>query len=186
MKYEYLKGSEKDFEVAPEWAELIYIGDVKCFVGRDGRWKNESSNIIFNDFAACSIPVRLGLIAERRPITEPVWGGVGLHQVGCERVAMIGNPTAVGRAWRKVKVVHVGTPISKSEALVFDVETTYPSWSDELRPLSTEADKNREAICTAIYGALTKAEREHNRSDEADAVYDAIAAGKIPGVKLED
>lgn len=58
--------------------------------------------------------------------------------------------------------------------------------SYEFRPLRTEADKKRERICDAIYGALTKAERQHNRSDEAEAVYDAIAAGKIPGVKLDD
>lgn len=45
---------------------------------------------------------------------------------------------------------------------------------------------SRSAICDVIYGAICKADRKDNRSDEAGAVYDAIAAGKIPGVKLED
>lgn len=45
---------------------------------------------------------------------------------------------------------------------------------------------DRSSICDFIYGAIRKAERKDNPSDEAEAVYDAIAAGKIPGVKLED
>lgn len=54
------------------------------------------------------------------------------------------------------------------------------------RPIRSEADKKREDALDAIYGAIASAERAHNRSDEADKVYEAIAAGKIPGVKLED
>lgn len=54
------------------------------------------------------------------------------------------------------------------------------------RPVRSEADKKREDALDAIYGAIASAERAHNRSDEADKVYEAIAAGKIPGVKLED
>lgn len=43
---------------------------------------------------------------------------------------------------------------------------------------------SRSAICDVIYGAICKADRKDNRSDEAEAVYDAIAAGKIPGINL--
>lgn len=52
--------------------------------------------------------------------------------------------------------------------------------------IRSEADKRRDAALDAIYGAIASAEREHNRSDEADKVYEAIAAGKILGVKLDD
>lgn len=55
-----------------------------------------------------------------------------------------------------------------------------------LRPLRSEAERKRDAALDAIYGAIASAKREHNRSDEADEVYKAIAAGKIPGVKLEE
>lgn len=54
----------------------------------------------------------------------------------------------------------------------------------KFRPLRTEEQIRRSDICDKIYGAMTKAERKENRSDMAEAVYDAIAAGKIPGVKL--
>ena len=53
------------------------------------------------------------------------------------------------------------------------------------RPIRTESERKRSDICDKIYGAITNAERKDNRSDMAEAVYDAIAAGKIPGVKLE-
>ncbi len=56
---------------------------------------------------------------------------------------------------------------------------------EPLRPIPTEAQRKRSDICDKIYGAMTNAERKDNRSDMAEAVYDAIAAGSIPGVKLE-
>lgn len=54
--------------------------------------------------------------------------------------------------------------------------------SYEFRPLRTEADKKREAACKQIYVAM----EEVIQGDMAESIYDAIAAGKIPGVKLED
>lgn len=112
------------------------------------------------------------------------WDGVGMPPVGCECEAMISNPMGVGRDWRKVKVVHTGSPGSKSEALVFDVETTYPSWADEFRPIRSEADKRRDSVLLAMNIAAN--EGESGICSGLVAIYDAIAAGKIPGVKLED
>lgn len=115
---------------------------------------------------------------------QPVWDGEGLPPVGCECEAMISNPSSAGHAWRKVKVVHIGEPGSKCEALVFDVETTYPSWADELRPLRSEADKKRDAVIEFITSAIDS--HGVDPLNSAKFIYDAIAAGKIPGVKLED
>ena len=118
---------------------------------------------------------------------KPAWNGDGVPPVGCECEYSLN----AGETWWKCKIDYiVGT-----QGVVMLCDTfegvQYVKFSSyggalKFRPIRTEADKKRERICDAIYGALTKAERQHNRSDEAEAVYDAIAAGKIPGVKLED
>ena len=117
---------------------------------------------------------------------KPTWNGEGVPPVGCECEYSLN----AGKTWWKCKIDYiVGT-----QGVVMLCDTfegvQYVKFSSyggtlKFRPIRTEADKKRERICDAIYGALTKAERQHNRSDEAEAVYDAIAAGKIPGVKLE-
>lgn len=48
----------------------------------------------------------------------------------------------------------------------------------------SQLNKMREEVCDQIYGAMCKAERTENRSDMAEAVYDAIASGKIPHITL--
>ena len=118
---------------------------------------------------------------------KPAWNGEGAPPVGCECEYSLD----AGRTWWKCKIDYiVGT-----QGVVMLCDTfegvQYVKFSSyggtlKFRPIRAEADKKRERICDAIYGALTKAERQHNRSDEAEAVYEAIAAGKIPGVKLED
>lgn len=115
---------------------------------------------------------------------SPVWSGEGKPTIGtkCEHHS--------GGQWEVVTIAGIYENLVtgftdywmvKEDGSSYTVGNPY-----RFRPVRSEADKKREAICDAIYGALTKAEREHNRSDEAEAVYDAIAAGKIPGVKLED
>lgn len=185
MKYEYLKGSEKDFEGAPEWAELIYFGDVKCFVGRDGRWKNESSNIIFNDFSACSIPARLGLIAERRPITEPEWDGVGLPPVGCVCEWQDNNT----KQWTKVSIAYSSewVTVIREDKIADAVEIAIENYGDEarrqFRHIRSEADKKRDETIESIMKLFNSPSQI---SATVNRLYDAIATGIIPGVKLED
>ena len=118
---------------------------------------------------------------------KPTWNGEGVPPVGCECEYSLN----AGKTWWKCKIDYiVGT-----QGVVMLCDTfegvQYVKFSSyggtlKFRPIRTEADKKRERICDAIYGALTKAERQHNLSGEAEAVYDAIAAGKIPGVKLDD
>lgn len=181
MRYKYLKGSEKDFDGAPDWAEIktrIEMGEF--WLG--GRGLGYECQMLGSDaaFEVTMTPDNEEVIAERRPITEPEWDGVGLPPAGCE-CEFISD-----KSWWRVNVI-----CYDGDKVVFkpsgdEYYAAAPVDKCKFRQLRTDADKKREEICTAIYGALTKAEREHNRSDEADAVYDAIASGKIPGVKLED
>lgn len=112
---------------------------------------------------------------------KPTWNGEGLPPAGCE-CEYISN----GTSWGKVKVIGLDGEkivIRPSGEIYYAITQ---SNKDVFIPLRTEADKKRDAALDAIYGAIASAKREHNRSDEADEVYKAIAAGKIPGVKLDD
>lgn len=108
------------------------------------------------------------------------WSGDGLPPVGCECEMQDSKG-----AWLPVVI------IAKNDGFTFGWSYDYRivlfgDKADEFRPIRSESDKRRDAALDAIYGAIASAEREHNRSDEADKVYEAIAAGKIPGVKLDD
>lgn len=109
------------------------------------------------------------------------WDGVGLPPIGC---ACECQYKVHGSDW-----VHFECIAVDGKAL-FGWSNNKPvalqSNTHNFRPLRTEAERKRDNICDKIYGAMTTAERKDNRSDMAEAIYDAIAAGKIPGVKLED
>lgn len=57
--------------------------------------------------------------------------------------------------------------------------------SYEFRPLRTEAERKREIAVKVIKGLLMFDYGDDPRVNDATFIYDAIAAGKIPGVKLE-
>ena len=106
----------------------------------------------------------------------PVWNGEGLPPVGVEceskQFAQID--------WHKFRVVAI------ENGCVFGfwndkVGVCLDSEHWEFRQLRTEAERKREDVRKAIYAAMNIID-----GDIADAIYDAIAAGKIPGVKLED
>lgn len=122
-------------------------------------------------------------------VNKPVaWDGQGLPPVGAEceykdystsewhavTITYCSNQVVVFSSNHKT---FKGEPVEISKDLVID--------SPEFRPVRTEAERKRSDICDKIYGAMTNAERKDNRSDMAEAVYDAIAAGKIHGVKVE-
>lgn len=110
------------------------------------------------------------------------WDGAGLPPVGCECEARYREVD--GAEWFFFRCVGVDCGVAFGWAGKDAV--TLGKGSYQFRPLHSKADKKRDATLDAIYGAIVSAEREHNRSDEADKVYEAIAAGKIPGVKLDD
>lgn len=110
------------------------------------------------------------------------WDGEGLPSVGSKVEALTqGEWVEVVVAYTEAPEI-IGVEQKWREALVFDSKTTRPFWADELRPLRSEADKKREEVKHAI-AELCRYSASNGHS--ADLIYDAIAAGKIPGVRIE-
>ena len=58
---------------------------------------------------------------------------------------------------------------------------------ESLKPLRTEAERKRDAAAEAIDWYMPECIPDTpNEFYHAKKIYDAIAAGKIPGVKLDD
>lgn len=115
------------------------------------------------------------------------WNGYGLPRVGVTCEHCPGGATQ--HEWEVVTVIAISDRpggiftdywLMKEDGSSYVIGNPY-----RFRPLRAEAERKRSDICDRIYGAMTKADRKDNRSDMAEAVYDAIAAGIIPGVKLE-
>lgn len=141
----------------------------------DGKaWLDEHNRCI-SDFYITSEQYEAALAAAQ----QPVWNGEGLPTVGCEC-----ERSWAGDKWLQCKIIFVSDEIVLVKLATR--EAAYQLSDVKFRPLLSESDKKREAALDAIYGAIASAERAHNRSDEADKVYEAIAAGKVPGVKLSD
>ena len=109
-------------------------------------------------------------------VTE--WDGEGLPPAGCECEARYRNANAEWAFFRCV-VVDCGVAFgwSGKEAVTLGID------SYEFRPLRTESERNRDA---AINDMLTIIDCNGvDPKNSAIQIYEAIAAGKIPGVKLE-
>ena len=185
MKYEITKGSEKDFEQAPEWATL--------------KERNTSGDLFFSEGHSVGCRVQgittehdftiddgnndfthLTLIAERRPITEPVWDGEGLPPVGVECEVLF---TSEGSVFERARILHVGDDgivgrwlAGDSAGGLFD----YMYIPHYYRPIRSPEDVARdEAIASICFEIGVRPE-----NIVLQQTYDAIAAGKIPGVTL--
>lgn len=109
------------------------------------------------------------------------WNGEGMPPVGCQVYIVDTNGSLrYGQGERGEVVAHVeNTAFVRMSYGLGCLEAEF------LRPVSTEAQLKRSQTCDKIYGAMCNAERKDNRSDMAEAVYDAIAAGKIPHITLK-
>ena len=110
----------------------------------------------------------------------PVWNGEGVPQVGFECECHVDEGVihciVVGYDFDGKAVVMRNVPARK----YFSIQAN----SGRIKPLHTEAERKRDAAIEAM-------QREADEGDnwiysEYEIIYDAIAAGKIPGVKLED
>lgn len=121
---------------------------------------------------------------------NPAWNGEGLPPVGCECEYLNSNgewsAVTVKYASEQLIVISGATKILEEEQeteIAKDIIIDKP----QFRPLRTEADRKRDAAVEAIdYWLPEYIPDTPNEFYHAKKIYDAIAAGKIPGVKLEE
>lgn len=114
--------------------------------------------------------------------TWPLWNGEGLvPPVGC-----VCERSWAGDEWLSCRMLFASDQIVVIKLEEGGIEDAYNIGDVTFRPIRPEAERRRDDICDKIYGAMTNAKRKDNRSDMAEEIYDAIAAGKIPGLRLED
>lgn len=112
---------------------------------------------------------------------EPVWSGEGLPPVGCECEIQFIYDTPPAE-WFAFKLIGIHDEIA---IMKLDGENTWRHISKlspvkvKFRPIRPEAELKREEAVKAIMltGWCQSA---------AEEVYDLVAAGKVPGIKLED
>lgn len=112
---------------------------------------------------------------------KPAWNGEGLPPSGVECEARL---RCNDGEWFLFRCVGVDCGVAFGWAEKDAV--TLGKGSYEFRPLRTEAERKREIAVKVIKGLLMFDYGDDPRVNDATFIYDAIAAGKIPGVKLDD
>lgn len=117
---------------------------------------------------------------------KPAWNGEGLPPVGCECEYLDNN----GK-WHPVTIKYASDQLVVISGItkIIDVEQGTEIAKDiiidkpKFRPTRSEAERKRDDAKHTI-AELCRSSASNGHA--ADLIYDAIAAGKIPGVKLED
>ena len=113
---------------------------------------------------------------------RPAWNGEGLPPVGCECECHVDEGVihciVVGYDFDGKAVVMRNVPARK----YFSIQAN----SGRIKPLRTEAERKHDAVLESICAVLEMVAQDYKRDGEAKLIYEAIAAGKIPGVKLDD
>lgn len=115
-------------------------------------------------------------------LQKPAWNGEGVPPVGCECECHVDEGVihciVVGYDFDGKAVVMRNVPARK----YFSIQAN----SGRIKPLRTEAERKRDAAAEAIDWYMHEFIPDTpNDYYHAKKIYDAIAAGKIPGVKLE-
>ena len=120
---------------------------------------------------------------------KPAWNGEGLPPVGCECEYLDNNgewyPVTIKYSSEQLVVISGITKITGVEQrteIAKDIIIDKPKF----RQLRTEAERKRDEAIEAILSDMRTIPCDLSLRDEVAVIYDAIAAGKIPGVKLED
>lgn len=127
---------------------------------------------------------------------KPAWNGGGLPPVGAKIEFFINPKLGYSNAWIPDAGTEMEVVAHKTTTDGNDVAVCY--WDDggagrsccfipeSLKPLRTEAERKRDAFINAVLDDMRVTPCDLSLRDEVAVIYDAIAAGKIPGVKLED
>jgi ribosome modulation factor len=103
------------------------------------------------------------------------WNGEGLPPVGCE------CERETPRGWSRCKINYLSTKVVVYQMLESGNEYASTLSAYRFRPIRTEADRKREEAINEIASLIGRG----TFCDDAAGIYDAIAAGKIPNIKLE-
>lgn len=123
----------------------------------------------------------------KQPADE--WNGEGVPPVGCECEYLDSNgkwyPVTIKYASDQLVIISGITKIlgvEQGTEIAKDIIIDKPKF----RPLRTESERKHEAVLESICAVLEMVAQDYKREGEAKLIYEAIAAGKIPGVKLDD
>lgn len=152
MTWEYLIGSDKDFEGAPDWCTHVakslgsYFWEMGSAIKVGNKYQRSGhGDGVFVYDKTHAVGCKLEIVAQRRNRKSKQWDGVGLPHVGCECEAFIPYLDEMQRKWRRVRVVFRGDEFnSAGEFVVVDMENTAAYWADEFRPLLTKEQIERE------------------------------------------
>jgi hypothetical protein len=116
-------------------------------------------------------------------LQKPAWNGGGLPPVGCECEISFS-----GKSLGQCEVLFVGDSLIVWKQKSSQQEGSGYHRHMNIRPLRTEAERKRNAAAKEM---ARHANSDEHRKFNAGlrnclSIYDAIAAGKIPGVRLDD
>ena len=112
---------------------------------------------------------------------KPAWDGEGLPPVGCECEISFS-----GKSLGQCEVLFVGDSLIVWKQKSSQQEGSGYHRHMNIRPLRTESERKRDAAIEKIKELLMFDYGDDPRVNDATFIYDAIAVGKIPGVKLDD
>ncbi|UVX29559.1 hypothetical protein PRB81_gp46 [Klebsiella phage VLCpiS13f] len=114
----------------------------------------------------------------------PVWDGEGLPPVDC-----MCERSWAGDEWQRCKILFTSNQLVVIKLKESGREDAYNIGDVTFRPIRSQAERKREeavqALCDAG-GGNGKVDEKAGYGSCWFGVYDAIAAGKVRGVKLED
>lgn len=111
---------------------------------------------------------------------KPAWSGEGIPPVGCECEVSVDG----GRSWCTYRAINEKNGVRLVEIGNLTEEFEDDNWI--FRPLPTESERKRDAFINAVLDDMRVIPCDLSLRDEVAVIYDAIAAGKIPGVRLDD
>lgn len=151
----------------PEWEKACAVDGLVAFL-ESGIWMPQGCICYRGSDKVTREQYEAALAASQKV----EWDGVGLPPVGVDAEVSVDG----GRTWCSYNAVKEHNGIRLVEIGNFTEEFQSINWL--FRPIRSEADKKREEAIEAIasYALPYKCGAD---------IYDAIAAGKIPGVRIE-
>lgn len=113
----------------------------------------------------------------------PVWNGEGLPPVGCECEVSVDG----GRSWCTYRAINEKNGARLIEIGNFTEEFQNNNWI--FRPIRSEEERKRDIAIqsmNSVWRDIAGKEVNGKLLSIYEVIYDTIAAGKIPGMKLED